>query len=113
MFQAIGGLVVAVVVRYADNILKGFAASFSIVTSCLLCMILVPADFHPTALFGIGAVLVNYSMYMYSWPAQPQAPAASIHLSLASSRVDDIDEDLNGEDVKKGSIFNADSIEKV
>eukprot|EP01035_Chromulina_nebulosa_P021906 gene21906-28361_t len=28
--QAIGGLVVAVVVKYADNILKGFAASFSI-----------------------------------------------------------------------------------
>lgn len=34
--QAIGGLVVAVVVKYADNILKGFAASFSIVSSCTL-----------------------------------------------------------------------------
>jgi UDP-sugar transporter A1/2/3 len=34
ILQAIGGLVVAVVVKYADNILKGFAASFSIVTSC-------------------------------------------------------------------------------
>jgi UDP-sugar transporter A1/2/3 len=34
LLQAIGGLVVAVVVKYADNILKGFAASFSIVTSC-------------------------------------------------------------------------------
>jgi hypothetical protein len=32
MLQAVGGLVVAVVVKYADNILKGFAASFSIIT---------------------------------------------------------------------------------
>jgi len=39
-FQAFGGLVVAVVVKYADNILKGFAASFSIVTSCILEVLL-------------------------------------------------------------------------
>ena len=64
MLQAIGGLVVAVVVKYADNILKGFAASFSIVTSCILTYFMF--DFHPTGLFLVGAVLVNLSMYMYS-----------------------------------------------
>lgn len=63
--QAVGGLVVAVVVKYADNILKGFAASASIVTSSILCMVFF--DFHPTMQFGIGAVLVNYSMYLYSY----------------------------------------------
>jgi UDP-sugar transporter A1/2/3 len=54
LLQAIGGLVVAVVVKYADNILKGFAASFSIVTSCLLCYFLF--DFKPNILFLTGAV---------------------------------------------------------
>lgn len=35
IIQAIGGLIVAVVVKYADNILKGFATSISIIFSCL------------------------------------------------------------------------------
>ena len=65
LLQAIGGLVVAVVVKYADNILKGFAASFSIVTSCILCFFFF--DFNPNLTFLIGAVLVNVSMYMYSY----------------------------------------------
>lgn len=67
LLQAVGGLVVAVVVKYADNILKGFAASFSIVTSCVLCYFFL--DFDPSALFLVGAVLVNVSMYMYSYQA--------------------------------------------
>lgn len=75
LLQAIGGLVVAVVVRYADNILKGFAASFSILTSCLLSFFFF--HFEPTWMFALGAILVNYSMYLYS-----SAPAPS---SLPSS----------------------------
>lgn len=54
LLQAIGGLVVAVVVKYADNILKGFAASFSIITSCVLCYFFF--DFRPNLLFLLGAV---------------------------------------------------------
>lgn len=65
LLQAIGGLVVAVVVKYADNILKGFAASFSIVTSCILCYFFF--DFRPNFLFLVGAVFVNFSMYLYSY----------------------------------------------
>ena len=47
---------------YVDT---GFAASFSIVTSCILCYFVF--DFHPNFLFLTGAVLVNVSMYMYSF----------------------------------------------
>jgi UDP-sugar transporter A1/2/3 len=54
LLQAVGGLVVAVVVKYADNILKGFAASFSIITSCILCYFFF--DFRPNVLFLMGAV---------------------------------------------------------
>ena len=34
LLQAGGGLLVAMVVKYADNILKGFATSLSIIISC-------------------------------------------------------------------------------
>lgn len=85
-----GGLVVAVVVKYADNILKGFAASFSIVTSLILCYIFL--DFKPTWMFFHGAVrsfliftdfwqmLVNVSMYLYSYT--PPATQATLPLYL-------------------------------
>ena len=69
LLQAVGGLVVAVVVKYADNILKGFAASFSIVTSCILCYFFF--DFKPSFIFLIGASLVNVSMYLYSYNPAP------------------------------------------
>lgn len=61
--QAIGGLVVAVVVKYADNILKNFAAAFSIITACIICYFFL--DFKPTFFFVIGAFLVILSIYIY------------------------------------------------
>lgn len=61
--QGAGGLVVAVVVKYADNILKGFAAAFSIITACIICYFFL--DFKPTVLFVVGAFLVNFSIYLY------------------------------------------------
>uniref|UniRef100_A0A3B5LFT0 Solute carrier family 35 member A3b n=1 Tax=Xiphophorus couchianus TaxID=32473 RepID=A0A3B5LFT0_9TELE len=45
--QAMGGLVVAVVIKYADNILKGFATSVSIIVSTLISYFVLN-DFHPT-----------------------------------------------------------------
>jgi hypothetical protein len=87
--------VVAVVVKYADNILKGFAASFSIVTSLVLCYFFL--DFQPTWVFFAGAVwllslplchlisrqiLVNVSMYLYSYTP----PASEASLPLYSRR---------------------------
>jgi UDP-sugar transporter A1/2/3 len=61
--QAVGGLVVAVVVKYADNILKGFAASLSIITSCVVSYVFL--DFEPSVPFVLGAMLVLGSSYIY------------------------------------------------
>lgn len=47
LFQAFGGLVVAAVVKYADNILKGFATSLSIVVSSFVSFYFL-GDFQPT-----------------------------------------------------------------
>ena len=64
--QAIGGLIVATVVKYADNVLKVFATSFSIVLSCMISAFLF--DFHPSWMFFSGASLVVTATVMYSSP---------------------------------------------
>ncbi|XP_021913007.1 UDP-galactose translocator [Zootermopsis nevadensis] len=63
--QAGGGLVVALVVKYADNILKGFATSLAIVISCVASIYLF--DFHITLQFVLGASLVICSIFMYNY----------------------------------------------
>jgi UDP-galactose transporter len=64
--QAVGGLIVATVVKYADNVLKVFATSFSIIISCIISAFLF--DFHPSFLFMIGASFVVAATVMYSAP---------------------------------------------
>lgn len=64
--QAIGGLLVAVVVKYADNLLKAFAAAISIISSTLIAAAFF--NFRITPYFLIGTVLVLVSTYVYSVP---------------------------------------------
>lgn len=67
--QAVGGLIVAVVVKYADNVLKGFATSFSIIISVFVSALFFKDDsFHPNLKFFLGTGLVLFSSYMYSYP---------------------------------------------
>ncbi|CAJ0587872.1 unnamed protein product, partial [Mesorhabditis spiculigera] len=62
--SAFGGLVVAVVIKFADNILKAFATSFAIVLNCVLAYWLF--NFHPTFLFLLGATMVIAAVFVYS-----------------------------------------------
>ncbi|RUO96258.1 UDP-galactose transporter [Jimgerdemannia flammicorona] len=61
--QAGGGLIVALVVKYADNILKGFATSISIILSSLVSIWLF--EFKVTTTFVIGSSMVIYASYLY------------------------------------------------
>lgn len=61
--QAGGGLIVGLVVRYADNILKGFATSISIILSSIVSYWLF--QFEVSIAFGLGALLVVYATYLY------------------------------------------------
>ncbi|WKY06925.1 hypothetical protein Q1695_006813 [Nippostrongylus brasiliensis] len=62
--SAFGGLVVAVVIKFADNILKAFATSFAIVLNCILAYFLF--NFQPTILFVLGACFVIGAVFVYS-----------------------------------------------
>ncbi|XP_057714388.1 solute carrier family 35 member A3b [Corythoichthys intestinalis] len=68
--QALGGLVVAVVIKYADNILKGFATSMSIILSALISYFLL-GDFNPSRIFFSGAALVITATFLYGYERKP------------------------------------------
>ncbi|KAG3109904.1 hypothetical protein PI124_g10918 [Phytophthora idaei] len=61
--SAFGGLLTAVVVKYADNILKAFATSIAVVLSVIMSVFVF--DKVPTGQFVVGAILVNGSVYLY------------------------------------------------
>lgn len=69
LLQAVGGLVVAVVVKYADNIRKSFATAVSIILSCTLSALLF--DFKPTLSFLLGSVMVVGSVFLYTKQDRP------------------------------------------
>ncbi|XP_046357850.2 UDP-galactose translocator-like [Haliotis rufescens] len=70
--QSFGGLLVAVVVKYADNILKGFATSAAIVISCIASIYFF--KFQLSIQFVVGASFVMLAVYIYSRfvPAPPK-----------------------------------------
>lgn len=58
-----GGLLVAAVIMYTDNILKGFATSAAIFLSYLVSRIFF--DFQANRLFSLGALGVTGSIFLY------------------------------------------------
>lgn len=61
--QAVGGLTIAAVVRYSDNIVKNFGTSFSLIFSCIISNYM----FNQTATFSFyfGVFLVVGSVFVY------------------------------------------------
>lgn len=66
LMQVFGGLVTAVVIKYSDNILKGFATSLSIVISFLASVVLF--NFHITLSFLVGSSVVLTATWLYNRP---------------------------------------------
>ena len=76
--EAFGGIVVALVIKYADNILKNFATAISIVTSVIVSAIFL--DFVIKPIFIVGTVCVMVAVALYTIP--PTRPAnAEIELT--------------------------------
>ena len=70
--QAFGGLLVALVVKYADNILKGFATSLAIIISCFVSVFFF--SFQLNLQFILGAGLVISAVYLYGRSAMAPPP---------------------------------------
>jgi len=65
--QSVGGLVVAATIKYADNILKGFATSISIIVS-MMCSWFVLEDLTPGPYFLLGTCIVMSASVLYGLP---------------------------------------------
>eukprot|EP01065_Artemidia_motanka_P020219 TRINITY_DN24206_c0_g1_i2.p1 TRINITY_DN24206_c0_g1~~TRINITY_DN24206_c0_g1_i2.p1 ORF type:complete len:352 (+),score=98.80 TRINITY_DN24206_c0_g1_i2:31-1086(+) len=71
--QAFGGVLTAIVVKYADNVLKGFACGLAVLVTVVVSWIFL--SFRPTLQFAGGAVLVVGAVALYNVPSgQPPAP---------------------------------------
>lgn len=76
---AVGGLLVALVIKFADNILKGFATSLSIILSAVISWFMfdIPLSF----LFVCGTFLVLLATLMYSIPPTKQSDYLPLQLN--------------------------------
>lgn len=73
--QVLGGLLTALVIKYADNILKGFATSLSIVISFLASVALFHIEI--TVTFLVGALVVLVATWLYNQPDTACASSTS------------------------------------
>mmetsp|Transcript_19268 Transcript_19268/g.48158 ORF Transcript_19268/g.48158 Transcript_19268/m.48158 type:complete len:262 (+) Transcript_19268:458-1243(+) len=90
-----GGLLVAFVMLYADNVVKGFATSLSIVLSSLVSWFIPSFNFHPSAAFISGSTLVILATVLYSSNSSTSAEKASARSqpSQGTSTRDKLDQD--------------------
>ena len=72
VLNAAGGLVVAAVIKYGDNLLKNFATSCSVILGTLISVALF--DFQLTMSFAWGSLLVIGSAFVYVTSPEPEAP---------------------------------------
>ncbi|KAF3831749.1 hypothetical protein GH733_000561 [Mirounga leonina] len=68
VLASVGGLYTSVVVKYTDNIMKGFSAAAAIVLSTIASVMLFGLQI--TLTFALGTLLVCVSIYLYGLPRQ-------------------------------------------
>lgn len=71
LLNAVGGILVSIVIKYADNILKGFAVSGSVVATVLVNSFTSKKGISPARL--LGSLLVAVSMYIYGQASRNRA----------------------------------------
>ena len=67
-FQGAGGIIVAVTIKYADNILRGFAQGLALIVGAIGSWLLF--SFQVTLSFCVGVLLVSLAIFLYGSPMQ-------------------------------------------
>ncbi|VDM17252.1 unnamed protein product [Hydatigera taeniaeformis] len=81
--QSIGGILVALVVKHADNILKGFACSASIIITCVISFVFLNSSLSWTFLFGTACVILAVFLYsLFPVPLGKSRRMLGLSLSL-------------------------------
>lgn len=81
---SVGGLYTSVVVKYTDNIMKGFSAAAAIVLSTIASVLLFGLQI--TLPFASGAILVCVSIYLYGLPKQDTSKLSQTGASSESKQ---------------------------
>jgi solute carrier family 35 (UDP-sugar transporter), member A1/2/3 len=63
---AVGGIVVAIVIKYLDNILKSFASGFSIILTCIMSTVFIHDESTVNLLFVFGTISICFSIIGYT-----------------------------------------------
>lgn len=79
-----GGLLVAMVVKYADNILKGFANATAIILASILSVWLFETQLGLS--FCIGAFVIVTSLFNYNEPDAPKPVALAVEMDEEAAR---------------------------
>lgn len=80
-FEAGGGIIVALVTKYADSIAKNFATALSLTLTTALCAIFW--EFHVSLTFLLGASSTLAATYIYQNSAPPMSKSAGIKVAVA------------------------------
>jgi UDP-sugar transporter A1/2/3 len=75
--EAFGGIIVALVIKYADNILKNFATAVSIVTSVVVSTLFLGFTVKP--MFVIGSICVMAAVAIYTTSPKPPVKVGTPH----------------------------------
>ncbi|KAF0685763.1 Aste57867_22371 [Aphanomyces stellatus] len=99
--QACGGLIIAAVVRYSDNVVKNFGTALSLVLSSLLANYLFRTTSPP--MFYVGGFLVVASVFVYGdkrFHFQAATPSAAAPVIKPTKDHDDLETGHSIQDIK-------------
>ncbi|TVY22858.1 UDP-galactose transporter [Lachnellula hyalina] len=108
VFQAVGGVLVAMCINYADNIAKNFATSISIVLSFLFSVWFF--DFQVTLNFLFGTAIVMFATYLYSGQERKRNRPPPINIATFDKTTIDNGSTPRYEEDKRMTIASLESI---
>mmetsp|Transcript_93423 Transcript_93423/g.204468 ORF Transcript_93423/g.204468 Transcript_93423/m.204468 type:complete len:496 (-) Transcript_93423:424-1911(-) len=99
--NALGGIMVTMTMKHADNILKTFAVSMSLVLNCFISVVFLSAPFGVQDAIGVGTVIAGAWMYNVfsssssssSSSSKPQESSESVAQASPTSAGSSVDND--------------------